>query len=176
MSPLDSLSVRYFNAFDDELARKNRESLFLFSGHDIERWMLKVLCGMCASNNAPAAASHPLPAPPAKWIEILFGEADFTGWQGLYVCRLAHLNGIHGCGAQPVYEGGQLEGDEIKGLTLFLKGFATLLWMDPERPAELPGRPRLPADRIAYDKQGIREKPVAVMERAAWLGRNPLFS
>jgi hypothetical protein len=51
LSPLDTVALRLFERIDQfhreitDSDRKNLNRFFLFNGHDIERWMLKTLCG-----------------------------------------------------------------------------------------------------------------------------------
>ena len=57
-SALDAITSRLFERIDQfhhelvDAAQKNENRFFLFNGHDIERWMLKTLCGAVVSGNA----------------------------------------------------------------------------------------------------------------------------
>ncbi len=88
---LDQLAIRLMTTFlwsrgnqiADEAVR--RSNLHLFSGDDLERWMLKVLCGVVASGNATGSKGVISSwQPPLHWLQILFeGESFPTGW-GIY--------------------------------------------------------------------------------------------
>ena len=58
LSSLDAIAARLFERIDQfhheivESALKYQNRFFLFNGHDIERWMLKTLCGAVVSGNA----------------------------------------------------------------------------------------------------------------------------
>ncbi|MFQ5853650.1 MAG: SEC-C metal-binding domain-containing protein [Candidatus Binatia bacterium] len=68
LSPLDVIAVRLFQAFDEEgAAGSGQQLLYLFSGHDLERWLLKILCGITCSKNLPLDVEADLS------IEILVG-------------------------------------------------------------------------------------------------------
>jgi hypothetical protein len=87
LSGLDALAVRFFGAFDEEsIVGASNELLYLFSGHDIERWILKILCGLLSSRNLMLDGIPREPVP-RKWLEILFGDADFGDGAGLYLCK-----------------------------------------------------------------------------------------
>lgn len=57
-----------------------------YHGNNLERWMLKVLCGLVASENARRASGEILTtAVPEHWIKVLYGDADLSARAGLYV-------------------------------------------------------------------------------------------
>lgn len=86
LSQLDAIAVRLFQAFDEEgAAGSGQQLLHLFCGHDLERWLLKVLCGVSHSKNLSADKEVDLSIP-KQWVEILFGYTEFPDGQGLYVC------------------------------------------------------------------------------------------
>jgi hypothetical protein len=87
LSPLDAIALRLFEAFDEEGAEcSGQQLLYLFSGNDLERWLLKILCGMSCSRNLPLDRDADLSIP-QYWFDILFGNAEFPSEQGLYVCK-----------------------------------------------------------------------------------------
>jgi hypothetical protein len=91
LSPLDHVARRFFEAFD-KIAKSfravpitNNGRTFLFNGHDIERWMLKTLCGFVASRNAATKSARITGwRPEVKWLKILFGEEPFAPQWGLH--------------------------------------------------------------------------------------------
>jgi len=55
LSQLDTAAARCFQAIKfGDLERTGEGKHYLFSGHDIERWMLKTLANMVASRNIDA--------------------------------------------------------------------------------------------------------------------------
>jgi hypothetical protein len=84
LSPLDSVAAEFFRFFTDEWSGDPVE-VFLTRGYDLERWLLKMLCGLVASGNATLDGRR-LPAwtPPQEWLDILFGEADVSTPAGLH--------------------------------------------------------------------------------------------
>jgi hypothetical protein len=75
LSELDTIAVRLFQAFDEEGAvGSGQQLIYFFSGHDLERLLLKILCGITCSKNislevpiASARASLRLLAAPDAW-------------------------------------------------------------------------------------------------------------
>lgn len=66
LSPVDAAAAQFFQAIKScDLERTGPGKRYLFSGHDIERWMLKTLANMVASKNLMrdgnqiASAFHP---------------------------------------------------------------------------------------------------------------------
>ncbi len=87
LSSLDEKAVRFFKSFDERgVYHTDHKLLFLFNGHDFERWILKVLCGMIFSGNYPEDVIGDVRIA-SEWIEILFGDRDFPNDQGLYICN-----------------------------------------------------------------------------------------
>jgi hypothetical protein len=90
LSPLDAVASRLFERIDQfhreivDRARKNETQFFLFNGHDIERWMLKTLCGAVVSGNAKIKSGESNWRPPLEWLKILFGEEPSAQRCGLY--------------------------------------------------------------------------------------------
>ena len=58
---------------------------WLMNGHDLERWLLKVLCGMVAGKAARRQGERLLVGVPELWVRILFGTYVFPATCGLYV-------------------------------------------------------------------------------------------
>jgi hypothetical protein len=86
LSPLDDIAVRLFQAFDERgVVGSGRLVLRVFSGHDLERWLLKVLCGLAQKKNLQTDDVCDMSIQ-RHWLEILFGYSDFPKDIGLYVC------------------------------------------------------------------------------------------
>lgn len=126
LSPLDAIAVRLFKSLDEEgAAGSGQQLLYLFSGHDLERWLLKILCGITYSRNLLLELESG-PAIPKSWLDILFGSADFLNEQGLYVCKtLGHrFEGPHGLQLRAIAAKGQLT-----GIGLWVCGYELVLSM-----------------------------------------------
>lgn len=90
LEPFDAFA----GLFGDELIRTTRalrsgqgiSSVVSFSGDNLERWMLKALCGLVASNQAARIDGTPLSTDISEtWVRWLFGQADLLPPLGLYV-------------------------------------------------------------------------------------------
>lgn len=87
---LDSVAIRWVDKLrrvsgaagdPDEWAK---ESLSLFHGPDIERWMLKTLCGILSSRNLPFGKEKDW-SPPESWLRVLFSVDPFPAHAGVYL-------------------------------------------------------------------------------------------
>lgn len=125
LSPLDSIAVRLFNAFDERQTPEHEHALYLFCGHDIERWLLKILCGLASSGNL-ALDGECDTSIPEYWLRILFGEAEFPDEQGLYVCKSRghRFVGPRGVALRAVTGRGRLT-----GIGLWVCGYELILSM-----------------------------------------------
>lgn len=126
LSPLDSIAVRLFEAFDEtEKSDSGEQLLHLFSGHDIERWLLKTLCGIAASKNLTLGPEIDCSIPP-YWLDILFGRIDFPIGEGLYICRSRGyaFEGPHGLRIQTI-----TGKDRLTGMGLWVCGYELILSM-----------------------------------------------
>ncbi len=79
LSDLDAAALRLFTVF-----QQNSIGPHFFNGHDIERWLLKVMAGALYSGSLVMAA-HVTATITARWMRILFGLEDFGPGEGLYV-------------------------------------------------------------------------------------------
>jgi hypothetical protein len=89
LSPLDGTALRLFHALDhsaDLKGETNSERIFLFSGHDVERWLLKMLCGALFSKSVILRNGIDTQLP-ERWLQILFGRDNFADGEGLYLYR-----------------------------------------------------------------------------------------
>ncbi len=59
----------------------------LFSGYDLERWLLKVLCAHLAGGRWRSWAATSTWRPPRLWLDILFSGVPFPPRCGLYLLR-----------------------------------------------------------------------------------------
>jgi len=155
LSILDAIAVRLFQAFDEEgAAGSSQQLIYLFSGHDLERWLLKILCGITCSKNVSLEVEADLSIP-EYWLRILFGELQFPDEQGLYVCKTRghRFEGPRGLQLRTITGRGRLT-----GMGLWICGYELILSMSglPSRRfdgREFAYRPlELHATGIAYEK------------------------
>lgn len=90
LSPVDTEAGRFYGALNGLVDPRPGEvhRIREFSGHLLERWALKLLCGILAAGTV--AQADPTPRgwkPPRVWLECLYGLAPFPGTQGLYARR-----------------------------------------------------------------------------------------
>jgi len=137
LSGLDAIAVSLFQAFDEKGAvGSGKQLLYIFSGHDLELWLLKILCGVACSKNFPVDGEPDLSIP-KYWLEILFGEAKFPDEQGLYVCRSRghRFDGPHGLRLRAIAGRGRLT-----GMGLWVCGYELILSMSGFRSRTFDGR------------------------------------
>jgi hypothetical protein len=119
LSGLDQVGIRFFDKLRAaRFEQPPSESVVssqtsLFRGEMIELWMLKVLCGLVVSGNAPDRNGSPIGVDlPSAWLGILFGHQPMPVAWGLWMPgAVGHVFG----GLQPncitvIYEGGVLNG------------------------------------------------------------------
>jgi hypothetical protein len=126
LSSLDAIAARLFGAFNEERASgSGRQLLHLFSGHDLERWLLKILCGLVYSGNFQTGDRAEVPIP-EEWLQILFGYADFPEGQGLYVCTVSghRFEGPYGLRLQAI-----AGSTGLSGLGVWVCGYELILSM-----------------------------------------------
>ena len=84
LSKLDAIAANFFRFFTANWSEHAIE-VFLVRGYDLERWLLKMLCGIVVSGNATLHGQRLSTwTPPAKWLEILFGSTDVEAPAGLH--------------------------------------------------------------------------------------------
>jgi hypothetical protein len=103
-----------------------RSDTYLFHGCDIERWMLKVFCGLLYSNKLSASAgSFSGWTPPLAWLRILFGSSPFPAGWGLY-----YLGSVVGfAGEQRVGFAAMASGSDPYALIIDINGLPFFLSM-----------------------------------------------
>lgn len=84
LSCLDSTALLLFN-YLIHLGREKNKKVLLINGEEIERWMLKTLCGVLASGNVVHDSERIRGwEPPRQWLDILFGSGCVPPGCGLY--------------------------------------------------------------------------------------------
>jgi hypothetical protein len=129
LSGLDSTALLLFTYLMGLNIEENQEVL-LVNGEEIERWMLKVLCGIAASGNVVRNTNRLLGwEPPYNWLEILFGSGRIPLDCGLYyIIGKYHLPANQFTQITPIFN--KTSGD-IEGMTFVLEGFPFLFAMEP---------------------------------------------
>lgn len=102
LSGLDNVAKRFFSCIDriDKgygTDHDRGDRVFLFNGNDIERWMLKTLCGLVSSGNA-SSQSGPIVGwkPNLQSLRIVFAQEGFPTQCGLYCCGVkSGVNIVH---------------------------------------------------------------------------------
>lgn len=92
LSGLDSVAGRLFLGFKHieegffSRTTTRTPACWLFNGYDIERWMLKILCGATFSGNASTNSGTTIDwAPPADVVDLLLGRLHLPNRCGLYL-------------------------------------------------------------------------------------------
>lgn len=150
LSPLDAESDRLFATLRD-FNRQTREAITesrLFSGDDIERFMLKCLCAMIASGNAWKVNWDGNLAIDPQLIEILFENKPIDYFCGLRLLapvggQFAYSEhiGVAPTRMRPPYDG-------VTGIMLIIGGFQFVL--SPTRPVGPSRRNYLRPGRITF--------------------------
>lgn len=90
LSPLDSAAGQFYRTLEGCLLNDDKPpGTYLFSGHDIERWLLKMTAGLAASKNL-AAKRQRLPGTYADGVDMARLLQDPEAWQtpaGMYVIQ-----------------------------------------------------------------------------------------
>lgn len=152
LSPLDTVGGRFFRSWPHiPIHPAGNQPLHLFDGHDIERWMLKLLCGAVASGVIePRAGRLHGWQPPLPWLQHLYYGAELPAPLGLYLCQRPGEWVHNGLAVEFTCVG---KGLEVYALDMRLHGFRFILTMVP------PANP-LPADSFL---SGAAYRPSAIV-------------
>src|SRR5262249_22212282 len=131
LSPLHSRAGRSFRRLADVHDRAPAASghtVYAFNGHDLERWMLKCLCGLIASGtSAHADQALPKATPPKEFLMALYGlEPLPVGW-GMYLLR--DDNPFTSVSHGPLVDRSLTDPVQIVGATMTLLGLEFVLAM-----------------------------------------------
>lgn len=83
LSPLDATAIKFFEFFTKPWDG-DKDEILLLSGAELERWMLKMLCGIVASGNATFGKTTGKWQPPQNWLRILYGTDKIEAPAGLH--------------------------------------------------------------------------------------------
>jgi hypothetical protein len=89
LSPLDAFA----SSLDDELHRINVaaaerrkiSTVARFFGPNLERWLMKTLCGFATARRATLEVNTADPLVPEAWVRYLFGQVELQPPMGLYL-------------------------------------------------------------------------------------------
>ena len=119
LSGLDEVGIRFFEKLRAPSVEKPlshtvvSSHIYPFRGEMVELWMLKVLCGLIASENALDRTGTLINAAlPRNWLEVLFEHEPLPSGWGLYMPgSVSHaFRSTHPNGALVIYENGTLFG------------------------------------------------------------------
>lgn len=89
---LDAVALKFFKTVIRILQEINDkktadvERVFLFNGHDIERWLLKTLCGSVFSGNTMDQNREKIKwKPSVTWVNMIYGTQHFAPRYGMYL-------------------------------------------------------------------------------------------
>jgi hypothetical protein len=85
LSLLDQEALRLVTLIEKVAARSDGLCMDTVNGHYIERYLLKVLCGLLASKSVGLDGNRINWPPPVEWIEMLWGDRRFPYRWGLKV-------------------------------------------------------------------------------------------
>jgi hypothetical protein len=136
LSDLDAQMGRFFRTildFDEDFNRDApKEELAVFSGEDIEKWMLKTVCAMVASSQL-ATQGQKMDVPlKREWVDILYNNHSWPEHWGMYfnVPEDRTINIFKSISVQPWTEAG-----ELKGVVVSVNEFKfNLILGKPENP------------------------------------------
>jgi hypothetical protein len=91
LSPIDAVGSRLFDTMineNEDLMKQyglKSDSAVLFNGHDIEKFLIKIMLGVMASGNMKFTLTKEDDVMnKGKWIRTLFGQGRVAGKRGLY--------------------------------------------------------------------------------------------
>jgi hypothetical protein len=91
LSPTDTAALRFAEAIKEinDSAQPDRriqiDQEFRVDGAHLERWLLKVLCGLTASGNLYLTGTEPTRVLDRSWVRLLFDRESWQPGSGLYV-------------------------------------------------------------------------------------------
>jgi hypothetical protein len=127
---LDQVAIRFARTILDARSDKYKDlsvaytDSHMFNGDDLERWVLKVVCGLAASGNANIPSkSWKLPL---SWLKILFEEQPFPPGHGLYHAAKAGMSYEI---PSRIFVAVMYADDEIKGAIIMIRGLRFIFMM-----------------------------------------------
>lgn len=173
LSPLDKESARFFGKLysyqsgQQSSVKIVTEEFNIFSGFDIERWLLKALAGLLASKNWKTYSCN------INYSELLTAPNAWPAGAGMYVQTNAPLYQTHSLLLCPAVKTGTLE---IAGLQASICGLDLILALDPTfnwnesssyRPSSLHFRARRVVKTLMLTWDGKYRGPELLCDRQA---------
>jgi len=151
LSGLDSIALLLFTYLMGLNIEENQEVL-LINGEEIERWMLKALCGVVASGNVVHDSKRILGwEPPYHWLEILFGTGRIPPDCGLYyIIGKYHLPANQFAMINTI---SNKTSGNIVGMTFVLEAFPFLFAMEPPPERD---KPTPSGAELRYHPEGLQ--------------------
>jgi hypothetical protein len=122
LGDLDNLGKKYFEYIMN--INVNSE-IMMINGDDIERWMLKALCGYLASGWSPNI--NKLWQPTIQWLNILFGSEELPSGSGFYILKGQDIVSDYHQLAMNALESDQ--NNEFNGIFFSIAGFQFMFFM-----------------------------------------------
>ncbi len=120
LSGLDIIGMKFFRFL---LQENYSEEYLMINGDEVERWMLKLLCGQISSGWS--SSEYRNWQPPKEWLEILFGLGNIQKCEGLYLFKGKDIKtDYHQIGAWLVGDGSQ--DVKFNGVYFLIGGFQFL--------------------------------------------------
>jgi hypothetical protein len=119
LSELDAQMGRFFRTilnFDEDFnSDAPKEELAVFSGEDIEKWMLKTVCGMVASGQLAMQGKKKDVPLKREWVDILYNNHSWPEHWGMYFKDPEHktISKFKSISVQPLTGAGELKAAEF---------------------------------------------------------------
>ena len=127
LGTLDQIGKKFFEFI---MGANVQNEYLMINGDEVERWMLKVLCGYLASGWISRDHKHSEPS--NQWLQILFGSDTVPAGSGLYILRGKDITvNYHQIGVRVIESN---EAGVFNGLYFLIAGFQFLFFMGSPRP------------------------------------------
>ena len=134
LSPLDAQAKKLFSTLNAYQRGQAVRSTIHVDGLLIERWFLKVLCGLLHSGNALFNGAQLKDwTPPLKWVEVVFNARPIPDGCGVYFFNSRGPRAMRQLAITPI---SQSLSEDVCGITIELMGFLFHLSMEPRSKVE----------------------------------------
>ena len=162
LSPLDLSATRFCKLIrrlhpesPDSTPDRPDVCVGIINGHDLERWCVKVLIGLCVSGNLVAKAGHQdSSSPEYHLVKFLFGESAYLPFARFYVTNPTRSLPSHSLHVSVTLL--STEDGEVAGLSVLLAGLEfALVGATSDYPPSKHGMNR-PAELVVSTRHGHR--------------------
>jgi hypothetical protein len=175
LSPLDAEAgrfIRTIGSYDRGFHKKPYHTeITLFCGEELEKWMLKTVCGMVAAGTVARGGIQLDTIISETWVSILAGEKDWPRLWGMYVAvpssATYHYSSF---GFQPY---SHLETGQVLAAELTINNFVFYVVLD--RPAAPSAWGRYRTRTLIFERDGV-EKVIEISWREPRLQQVVTFS